>query len=243
MRDSGIYFPDSTWYIERIGKLTSSKIHDAITPRKRGEGELAARRNLKMQMLAEMVTGQTTEHYVSAAMDWGIENESKARAEYEYQKGQTVVQVGLVFHPDNDRFAATPDGWVKEKGLLEIKCPETYTHLEYMASGAIPEEYRNQIMWQMACAGPEIEWVDFVSFDPRIDDEELRLFVVRQERDEKRIREMEDAGSEFLSEVIALFEQIKRGAKGQTLESKLRESIREAELRRELASVESGLVP
>lgn len=230
MNDLGIFFPDPRWYKARIGMLTSSKIHDAITPRQKGgTHELAARRNLKMQMISEMLTGNTTEHYVSAAMDWGIENEPKAMAEYEYRTGLSAAPVGLVMHPTNPRAAATADGWVREEGgILEIKCPETYTHLEYLASGEIPKEYLDQINWQMACCGPEIEWCDFVSFDPRIEAEELQLLVIRQERDDKRIAEMESAAEIFLSELIQLFEQIKRGAKKQTLEEKLRASIKQA---------------
>ena len=80
----------------------------------------------------------------------------------------------------------------------------------------------------MACCGPEIEYCDFVSFDPRIEVEDLQLFVVRRERDEKRIAEMEDAVNQFLSELIEKFESIKRNAKPQSLEEKLRASIKQA---------------
>jgi putative phage-type endonuclease len=229
MNVPGIYYPQPEWFKARLGLITSSKVHDAITLRQKGgTHDLADRRRLKMQLIAEMTTGQTPEHYVSAAMDWGIENEPRARAEYEYRTGQNVEQLGLVMHPTNPRAAATADGWVAPEGILEIKCAETYTHLEYLASNAIPKEYLDQINWQMACCGPEIAWCDFVSFDPRIEAEELQLLVIRHARDEKRIAEMETAVDDFLTETIQLFEQIKRGAKYQTVEAKLRESIRQA---------------
>lgn len=224
-----IFYPQAEWYQARIGLVTSSKVHDAITPRQKGgTHELAARRNLKMQMISEMLTGCTTEHYVSAAMDWGVATEPKARNEYEYRCGASADALGLVMHPTNPRAAATADGIVSPNGILEIKCPETYTHLEYLASGAIPKDYLNQINWQMACCGPEIEWCDFVSYDPRIEAEELQMLVVRHERDNKRIAEMEAAVDDFLAELIALFEQIKRGAKLPTIEDKLRASIRKS---------------
>ena len=229
MNALGIFYPEPEWYAARIGLVTSSKVHDAITARQKGgTHELAARKNLRMQMLAEMLTGRTVEHYVSPAMDWGVENEPRARAEYEYRKGVNVEPLGIVMHPTNARAAATADGWAAPNGILEIKCPETYTHLEYMESGLIPKEYLDQIDWQMACCGPEIEFCDFVSFDPRLEVEELQLFVVRRERDEKRIAEMEDAVNQFLSELIAKFEAIKRNAKGQSTEDKLREGFRQA---------------
>lgn len=225
----GIYYPEDKWFQARIGLVTSSKVHDAITKRQKGgTHELAARRNLKMQMIAEMATNRTTEHYVSQAMDWGIENEKHARAEYEYRTGRSVEPLGIVMHPNNARAAATADGLVSPDGILEIKCPETYTHFEYLKTGAIPSEYLDQIDWQMACCGPEIRWCDFVSYDPRIEEpEELQMLIIRRERNDERIAEMETLVNEFLSELIAEFEQIKRNAKGgPSLESKLRESIR-----------------
>jgi hypothetical protein len=131
-------------------------------------------------------------------------------------------------HPTNPRAAATTDGWAAPNGILEIKCPETYTHLEYMDTGEIPKEYLDQIDWQMACCGSEIEWCDFVSFDSRIEAEELQLFVVRRERNNNRILEMEDLVDKFLEELLQRFERIKCRPKAQSLEDKLRESIRQA---------------
>lgn len=236
----GVFWPSIEWYQARIGLVTSSKIHDAITPRQKnkpGESkpknelpELAARHNLKMQMIGEMLTNRTTEHFNSPAMEWGVDTEPRARAEYEFRTGRSVEPVGLVMHPTNARAAATADGWVKEEGgLLEIKCPETYTHLEYMATGEIPKEYLDQIDWQMACAGPEIEWCDFVSYDPRIENaDELQMLIVRRERNQARIEEMEDACGQFLVELIQLFDRIKRGTKTESIEDKLRASIRQA---------------
>lgn len=231
-----IFYPQPEWYQARIGLLTSSKIHHAITPRqknKAGESkpknelpELAARANLKRQMIAEMLTGNTTEHFVSAAMDWGTATEPKARDEYEYRCGAGVDALGLVMHPTNPRAAATADGLVSPNGILEIKCPETYTHLEYLENSVIPAEYLDQIDWQMACCGPEIEWCDFVSFDPRIKAPELQMLVIRRERNVTRIAEMELAANVFLEELIHKFELMKRGVS--SLEDKLRASIKQA---------------
>lgn len=227
MNDLGVIQHSPEWYAARIGMVTASKVKDAIAKRKRGEGDLAARRNLKLQMLAEILTGRTTDHYVSPAMDWGVENEPRARAEYEIQTGASVEPVGLLMHPILSRAAASPDGWIQPNGLLEVKAPETWTHLEYLAEGIIPADYLDQMDWQMACAGPEIEWCDFVSYDPRLKDE-LQLFIVRRERNAKRIEEMEGLVMEFLEELNAMAEQITRAAKGWTLEDKLRASIKMA---------------
>ena len=251
MNDLGCLQHSPEWYAARLGMLTASKITAAITKRKRGDGDLAARKRLKLTLLAEMATDLTPDNYVSPAMEWGIENEPRARAEYEIRTGSSVEPVGLLLHPEYKWAAASPDGYIAPNGLLEIKCPDTATHFEYLEGGVVPEEYRDQIDWQMACAGPEIEWTDFVSFDPRVKKDDLKIFIVRRQRDDQVIAEKEKLAVEFMDEMTQLFEQIKRGAKGQTLESKLRESIRlaqgkyqtDAELKRELASLETPFVP
>lgn len=228
MNDLGCLQHSPEWYSARLGMLTASKIKDAITKRKRGDGDLAARRKLKLKLLAEIATELTADNYVSPAMEHGIENEPRARAEYEIRTGYSVEPVGLLLHPEFKWAAASPDGYISPNGLLEIKCPDTATHFEYLEGGCVPEEYLDQIDWQLACAGPEIDWVDFVSFDNRVKHDELKIFIVRRERDNKAIAEKEKLAMEFMQEMSQLFEQIKRGHKNQSLQDKLRESIKQA---------------
>jgi len=52
--------------------------------------------------------------------------------------------------------------------------------------------------WQMACTGSS--WCDFVSFDPRLPDRH-QLFVIRLDRDDKYIKELEEEVTKFLDEV------------------------------------------
>lgn len=226
----GLYCGDPKWFDARRGLLTSAKIHDATKKRQKGgTHDLATRRKLKFEMLAELSTKKTTEHFVTDAMQWGIDTEHRARAEYEFRTGRNVEPVGLVLHPTSEHFAATTDGWIKEEGgILEIKCPNTDTHWEYLAADEIPSEYLDQIDWQMACCGPEIQWADFVSFDPRIQDPDFQMLIVRRERNQKRIEELENLANEFFEEVIALHAQIKRKPREITTEDKLRASIKMA---------------
>src|SRR5208283_4140098 len=100
-------------------------------------------------------------------------------------------------HPKIDRGAASPDGVVGKDGLIEIKCPETTTHLEYLIAGVVPEEYQPQMLWQMACTGRK--WCDFVSYDQRLP-KHLQLFQARFNRDDMRIAEYETAVEGFLGE-------------------------------------------
>ena len=171
----------------------------ALCPKKGGESQ--ARYKYKLQLIAEICTGQAQRGFVSDAMNWGVEQETFARAAYEIKTGLSVDLVGFYIHPQIDQSGASPDGVVGKDGSLEIKCPNTATHLDYMLAGVVPEEYQPQMLWQMACTGRK--WCDFVSYDPRLP-EHLQLFMVRFQRDDARIAEYEAAVRQFLSEVDSL---------------------------------------
>ena len=185
------------WLAARSGKVTASRIGDVMATIK--SGEAAARRDYRAQIVAEILTGTPQDRtYVNDEMRWGTEQEPLARSAYEVAKGVLVDQVGFVFHPTIERAGASPDGVIGDDGLVEIKCPKTATHIQYLVSGVVPEAYKPQMLWQMACTGAR--WCDFVSYDPRLT-EELQLFVMRYPRDEGRIKNMESEVLRFLAEV------------------------------------------
>jgi putative phage-type endonuclease len=191
------------WAAARAGLVTASRIDDVLAKIK--SGEAASRRDYKAQILAERLTGVPQEDgYINAEMQWGIDNEIYARGAYQVAKDIDVDPVGLILHPTIERSAASPDG-VAGEGLVEIKCPKTATHLQYLLAGEAPTKYQPQMLWQMACA--ECSWVDFVSYDPRLP-ERLQLFVVRFHRDDKRIKEMETEVLAFLAEVDQMLERL-----------------------------------
>lgn len=192
------------WLAARAGKVTASRIWDVLAKIK--SGEAAARRDYRAQIVAEILTGKPQDDsFINAEMQWGIDQEVFARGAYEATKELLVDTVGLVLHPRLDRAAASPDG-IAGEGLLEVKCPKTATHLQYLLDGTVPTKYQPQMLWQMACA--EKPWCDFVSFDPRLSPE-LQLFVVRFNRDDKRILEMEAEVKVFLDEVDTMIAKLK----------------------------------
>lgn len=193
------------WLDARAGKVTASKIHCIMAEVKKGES--AERRNYRAQLVAEILTGKSQEDgYTSGPMQWGIEQEPFARVEYEILKGVMVDRVGLVIHPAIERGAASPDGLVGPDGLVEIKCPNTATHLDYLTSEDIPLKYIQQMQWQMACTGRQ--WCDFVSFDPRLP-EDYRLWIVRYSRRPAIIQEIETKVQAFLGEVDQTIENLR----------------------------------
>ena len=191
------------WFSARLGKVTASRVADVLAKIKSGES--ASRKNYKMELVVQRLTNKVGESFTNAAMEWGTEQEPFARMAYEAHTGTFVKEEGFVDHPTIEGFGCSPDGIVGE-GLIEIKCPNTATHIETVLENKAPSKYIPQMQCQMACTGAK--WCDFVSFDPRVP-EDLQLFVVRVERDQEYIDAMEVEVKQFLSEVLDLFNQLK----------------------------------
>ena len=184
------------WPAARVGKATASRMSDILAKTKTGPS--ASRANYLAELVAERLTGQPAEKFVSAAMAWGTETEAEARQAYSFFRDADVTEVGFINHPVIEMSGASPDGLVGDDGLLELKCPQTATHIATLQGQSIPAKYIAQINWQLACTGRQ--WCDFASYDPRLP-ESMRLFVKRIERDEAAISALEDEVAAFLAEV------------------------------------------
>jgi putative phage-type endonuclease len=184
------------WFEARMGKVTASRVADILAKTKSGYS--ASRDNYLAQLVCERLTNQKTESFINSAMQRGTDIEPLARLSYEVNQNVLVDEVGFVPHPSIIMAGASPDGLVGDDGLLEIKCPNTATHIETLLSQTVPGRYNTQMQFQMACT--EREWCDFVSFDNRLP-EELQLFVKRVPRDNMYIRLMEDEIVKFLNEL------------------------------------------
>jgi putative phage-type endonuclease len=184
------------WFAQRLGKVTASRVADIIAKTKTGVA--ASRGNYLAQLVAERLTNQAADSFKSGAMQHGTETEPMARMAYETETGQMVTEVAMIQHPKIEMAGASPDGLVGEDGLVEIKCPNTSTHIATLMADKAPSGYMAQMQWQMACTGRA--WVDFVSFDPRMP-EDMQLFIKRVPRDEKLIAEYEAEVIKFLAEV------------------------------------------
>lgn len=185
------------WFAARVGKVTASRVSDVVARTKSGYG--ASRANYMAELLIERITGRPTEKFSSPAMVWGTETEEQARSEFEGTTGLLVLETGFVPHPFIVGSGASPDGLIGDGGLVEIKCPNSATHIETVLSETVPEKYVTQMMWQMACTGRQ--WCDFVSFDPRAPYPEMRLIVMRVKRDHQRIAALESEVIKFLTEL------------------------------------------
>lgn len=151
------------------------------------------------------MTGKDPEPYTNEYIEWGIEQEAPAKELYMKRTGTLVQEVGFVDHPSVAMAGASPDGLVGDDGLIEIKCPTTANHIETILSEEVKEQYRLQMLWQMACTGRK--WCDFVSYDPRLP-EDMQLYVQRFERDDKEIEYVEQEVDFFLREVEHTVEEL-----------------------------------
>ncbi len=184
------------WFAARLGKATASKIADITAKTKAGPA--ASRVNYAAQLVAERLTGNPAETHTNGAMQWGTDTEAEARDAYRLHALCEVTEIGFVDHPTIAMSGASPDGLVDGDGLVEIKCPNTATHIATLLGKSVPAKYVSQMMWQMACTGRQ--WCDFASYDPRLP-ETMRLLVVRLLRDNAMIAEIEAEVSKFLAEV------------------------------------------
>lgn len=193
------------WFAARLGKVTASRVADILAKTKSGYS--ASRDNYMAQLICERLTNTQAESFTNAAMQWGTEQEPFARAAYEVAKSVLVEEEGFVPHPFITMAGASPDGLIGEDGLVEIKCPNTATHIDTLLTQTVPAKYITQMQFQMACTGRK--WCDFVSFDPRMP-EKTRMFVKRVERDNGFIAEMEQEIIKFLSELGRKVEQLEQ---------------------------------
>ncbi len=190
------------WFAARLGKATASRVADIVAKTKTGYS--ASRANYLAQLVCERMTGTKADSFSNAAMMWGTEVEPEARAAYSFERDVDVEEVGFIDHPALAA-GASPDGLVGADGMLEVKCPNTATHIETLLSGKVADKYVVQMQWQMACTGRQ--WCDFVSYDPRMR-EGLKIFIQRVPRDAERIAELEAEVAKFTAEVDATIDRL-----------------------------------
>jgi len=184
------------WFTARLGKVTASRVADVIAKTKTGYS--ASRDNYMAQLICERLTGQKGESFTNAAMEHGTLTEPLARSAYENARNLLVKEVGFINHPRIEMSGASPDGLVADDGLVEIKCPNTATHIDTLLSGKVPTKYITQMQWQMLCC--QRKWCDFVSFDNRLP-EHLQLFVQEVEFDPEYAAMLEKEVVLFLTEL------------------------------------------
>jgi hypothetical protein len=199
------------WKAARLGRLTGSVAVDITRTVK--SGEAASRRNLRVQLALERITGRSQEsEFQSQAMLDGIEREPKAMAIYEAITGTILERVGFL-SCEVLMAGCSLDAFVGgRKGIVEAKCPKSATHLEYLRTRKIPNDYYWQCTHNLWVTGAD--YCDFISYDEAFP-EELQYLCVRLERDEKEIAAYAELASRFLAEVtveVASINEMRKAA-------------------------------
>lgn len=191
------------WFDARLGKLTASRIADAIARTKTGWG--ASRESLLAELAHERITRQRASWFCSAAMQRGTDLEPEARSAYEALTLSTVQEVGFIEHPFIEMSGASPDGLVGSDGLVEIKCLEYKAHQALLTGASIAKRYIDQMQWQMACT--QRAWCDFFAYHPGYPEHMERIV-----RDDKYIEDLEQLAADFLAEADDKVQRIRKVA-------------------------------
>lgn len=189
---------NADWYSARLFHFTSSEVWRLLSKGRQAEITKIAEEYI-MKKIAEEITAGTCLDYTQIETKqtrWGHEYEPYARTAYEERTGCTVELCGFIEWSPS--FGGSPDGLVGDDGGIEIKCPyDTAVHARNLLLDSAEEfrktrpEYYAQIQGNMLVSGRS--WFDFVSFDPRVQNEKLQLSVLRVPRDDDYIQLIRDA--------------------------------------------------
>ncbi|UNE54872.1 lambda exonuclease family protein [Bartonella machadoae] len=195
------------WFQARLGKVTASNVYNILSRTAKGL-PTSKYEDYKIKLMTERLTGEISQSYITPSMQWGIEHEEDALKEYEFIYDADVIKCGFIPHPTIEMAGASPDGLIGEDGLVEVKCPQSTTHLRFFMYDEIKPEYIAQMQFQMACTGRK--WCHFISYNPQFVGRStgLRMKVKRIHRDDEQIEQLTKAVEVFLAEIEQDMEQI-----------------------------------
>jgi putative phage-type endonuclease len=191
---------DPEWHKARIGSLGGSSIGKAVA---KGEGKV--RKQLLYDMVGEILAGEKKEVFKTIYMEEGLKYESQARDLYAFKFDVEVEEIAMF--RDGPHKHASPDGIVGTDGMIEIKTVIPSVFVESKLTGKIPTNYRKQMLWGLRISGRE--WCDYVVFCPYVKDIDP-LIVMRLQRDEKEIKELDLGADEFISEMLSMVEAMRK---------------------------------
>lgn len=192
--DQGSY----EWLLVRSGKLTGTRLKKLM-----GSDPLS--------VLDKIITEQEgvieMDGFQSASMQWGEDYEPLALVEYEKIKQVSVERVGFIQSSTNPLIGLSPDGLIGENGAVEVKCPDTETHVRYIRQGKLPSDYKYQVAMYFI-VHENLEWLDFVSFDPRLTRKPIFIHRVSREDMQILIDESEKKIESYLNKLESLKTEI-----------------------------------
>ena len=198
------------WFEQRLGRITASNFGALMTlPRSKKDREAGlisqTTRSYLVKKVSEVLTG-TSKEFTTASLQWGSAMEDEARKMYELERMVKVEQIGFAVLDSNPIVGGSPDGLVNEDGMIEVKCPDSDTFTGYLLGDSIIRPYMAQIQGNLWILNRF--WCDFIVYDPRVIKENLRMHIVRVERDDEYIGKMVRAIDRALIYYGAMLEQL-----------------------------------
>lgn len=198
---------DAQWLRDKAGKFSGSRFGALMSKTKSG-APTAGRQNLITQLAIERVIETCVETYSNATMEAGIEREPELIRAYEDDQLVVVQSVDFIQHPKLDYVGVSPDGLIGDDGGIEGKFRAAEAlHFDVLRRGFIQAGYRWQIQGTLWVT--DRQWWDYVSYHPLFPDP-FKLAIVRVERDEKAIKELEAeciAANEEVEEQVRWFRE------------------------------------
>lgn len=196
------------WFDARLGKVTGSKAGAVWNKTAKGL-RTADWKKYQDQLLAESLTALPNDDvFVSYEMQRGIDLEPVARRAAAKLLGVAIRETGfLVSH--TLRAGSSLDGDIEDfKAIVEIKCPRTTTHLQYIEEKGLPDTYMGQLLHNLYIS--KAEEIFFVSFDDRMP-AHLQLCVVNRKAKDLPLEEYERDLLAFLGELKHRTESLSTG--------------------------------
>lgn len=198
------------WFAQRLGRITASNFGALMTlPRSKKDREAGliseTARTYLIKKVSEVLTGMSKE-FTTQSMEWGSETEDEARKIYELENMVEVKQIGFAILESNPIVGGSPDGLVGDDGIIEIKCPDSNTFTGYLLGDSIVKGYMAQIQGNLWIL--DRSWCDFIVYDPRVIREDLRIHIMRVNRDDEYISKIAQAVDRALIHYGSMLNQL-----------------------------------
>jgi len=184
------------WHTIRKGSIGGTRVKQVF-----------AKNNLPLidELIAERHSEAIEEGFVNDAMQRGIDLEPVAIAEFQERTDLFVDTFGLV---TNEKFKGchlSPDGLILDgAGVpmsgVEVKCPSTKKHVEYIRTNRVPAEYKYQVYHYFAICDT-IESMNFVSYDPRFEIRPIHIVTINREDIIEELKDYEKGLLKFIEKL------------------------------------------
>jgi hypothetical protein len=179
--------------------VTASEFSTVLAHGKGGKGTPSVtRRKYMLTLISDRIGGAPADGYSNRHMERGKAMEADALRLYHALHAEPI-RVGFVKR--NADVGCSPDAFVGDNGMVQVKTALPDIQLERVLKPALPAEHAAQVQGELWVC--EREWSDFVSYWPG-----LPLMVERVYRDEIKIKSIELGVEVFLNEMQELMAQL-----------------------------------